>query len=151
MIPNYLATGVAAMVVSAGILAWSALGLHRPGGPTVFLLLFVALTLVGGGVGHVPFFLVAWAWATRIHTDLTGWRVRLGRWRSVVARGWIPGLVASSGLFLLGLELSVFGYPPLAKDPDRLLRVIWVLLAAALVLMNVAFVAAIARDVEAAS
>ena len=151
VIPNFLLTGAAAMTVSVAIVAWSALGLRRTRGPTVFLALFVLLTLVGGGMGHIPFFLAAWAWATRIRGSRPWWRRRLGvRSRALLSRAWLPALVLSSLLFVLGLELSVFGFPPLAGDPDRLLLVIWSILLASLVAMNVAFVGAVARDVERA-
>ena len=45
LIPNFLLTGVAAMALSLAIVAWSALGLLRRRGPSVFLGLFVLLTL----------------------------------------------------------------------------------------------------------
>ena len=147
VIPNFLATGLAAMTVSVGVIAWSIFGLHRSRGPSVFLALFVLLTLVGGGMGHIPFFVTAWAWATMVRGPLPGWGRALGAGvRRLLARAWLPALVASSLLFLLGLELSVFGYPPLAADPDRLLVTIWSILGASLVAMNVAFLSAVARD-----
>lgn len=149
LVPNFLATGVAAMTVSLGIVAWSVLGLESKRGASVLLALFVLLTLVGGGMGHIPFFLALWAYATRIRGDLSWWRRRLrSRLRTVLSRGWLPALLMSALLFLAALELSVFGYPPLAADPDLLLLVIWSVLGASLVLLNLAFVGAIARDLE---
>lgn len=64
------------MTVSVFIVAWSALGVATRHGPSILLALFVALTLVGGGIGHVPFFLVVCAYATRIRSPLPWWRRR---------------------------------------------------------------------------
>lgn len=149
VLPNFLLTGIAAMGVSLAIVSWSILGLRTRSGPSVLLALFVLLTVVGGGVGHIPFFVVLWAYATRIRGELPWWDQRLGgRLRTALSRAWLPTLVLSALLFLAGLELSVFGFPPLRSDPDMLLLVIWSILASSLMLMNVAFIGAIARDLK---
>jgi hypothetical protein len=151
LIPNFLFTGVAAMAVSLVIVGWSALGLHRRRGPALFLALFVLLTLVGGGVGHILFFVAAWAYATRMRSSLGWWRRRLrGRARSLLGRLWAPVLTLSSICFVLALELSVFGYPPARAKPDLVLAVDWSLLLACFALLNLAYLGAIARDLEPA-
>jgi hypothetical protein len=137
--------------VSLAIVAWSAGRLRRRYGRAVFLALFVVLTLVGGGVGHIVFFGATWAFATRMRSSLSWWRRRLGRRaRAVVARAWVPALTLSSLCFVLGLELSVFGYRPAVTDPELLLTLIWSILLVAFVLLNLAYVAAIARDIQRA-
>jgi len=128
IIPNFLLTGIAAMGVSLAIVLWSLLGLRTNRGPLVLLALFVLLTLVGGGMGHIPFFVVLWAYATRIRSELPWWHQRLRRrLGNLLSRAWLPTLVLSALLFLAGLELSVFGFPPLRSDPDMLLVVIWLI------------------------
>jgi hypothetical protein len=67
IIPNFLLTGILAILVGLSIAAWSMAFLDRPRGSTVFLLLAMALFAVGGGVAQVVFSAVAWAVATRIH------------------------------------------------------------------------------------
>lgn len=151
ILPSFLLTGLTAMALSLAIVAWCARGLKRRYGASVFLTLFVVLTLVGGGVGHVLFFVTAWAYTTRIRGGLSWWRRRLGpRAREVLSRAWLPALVLSSLLFVTGLELSVFGYPPMQTDPDRLLTLIWSILLASFVMLNLAYAGAIARDVVGA-
>lgn len=147
LIPNFLATGIAAMVVSIAIIVWSLFYLRRPRGPTGFLALFVLLTLVGGGIGHVVFFTVTWAYATRMRTPLAWWqRVLRAPVRAPLARAWLPALTASAAFFLLALEVSVFGYVPGVSEADSILAVTWSLLLASLLLLNLAYVAAFARD-----
>lgn len=151
LIPNFLATGLAAMAVSLAIVAWCVYGLRGRYGARGFVGLFVLLTLVGGGIGHAAFFLLAGAWATRIRGGLGWWRraLRPGA-RRALRPVWLPALATSSLLFLLALELSVFGPPGGAADPDGGLALIaWVLLGS-LAALNVAYVAAIARDLEPA-
>lgn len=74
IVPNFLITGITAMLVSLAIIIWSVGFLHKKNGPLIFLLLFILLFLVGGGIGQVLFFTIGWAFATRIHKPLTWWR-----------------------------------------------------------------------------
>ncbi len=74
LIPNFLITGLLSIAVGLTIILWSARGLHTKHGATIFILLFLLLLLVGGGIGQVVFFLPAWAFATLINKPLTGWQ-----------------------------------------------------------------------------
>ena len=62
VVPNFLATGLLAILVSVAIAVWSVGFVHTRHGATVFILLFVVLFLVGGGIGQL-------ADAHRIHDD----------------------------------------------------------------------------------
>jgi hypothetical protein len=141
LIPNFLATGVAAMTLSVVIVFWCLFRVHRRGGRTVFL--------VGGGIGHIPFFLTAWAYATRMDRPLSGWsRVLRERLRRGLARAWTPLLAASALFFLVGLGISVTGWVPGTTDPDAILAVCWAFLLASLVLENAAYISAFAHDLK---
>ena len=74
IVPNFLATGILAMIFSIAIMIWSVGFIHTKHGPAVFFLLFVLLFLVGGGVGQIVFFIPIWAASTRINKPLTWWR-----------------------------------------------------------------------------
>ena len=56
LIPNFLLTGIAAMIVGLTIIIWSLGFVHKKNGPTVFILLFILLLVVGGGVAQILFF-----------------------------------------------------------------------------------------------
>lgn len=151
LVPDFLWTGMAAMAVSVGLAVWAVRSLEPARGARTFLGLMIALTLVGGGLGHIAFFLPAWAWARGMDRPLTRWagRLRSGRVRRRLARAW-PALLAGASLaFLLALEISVFGVFPGLTDPDAVLAVCWLALLASLVLLNLAYPAAYARDLEA--
>ncbi len=53
LIPNYLATGIATILVSLGVIVWTVGFLGSRKGPLVLLALVIALFLVGGGFAHV--------------------------------------------------------------------------------------------------
>ena len=59
ILPNFLATGIASMIVGLVIVIWSIWFLPRKHGRTVFLGLFILSFLVGGGIGQVAFFIPA--------------------------------------------------------------------------------------------
>lgn len=149
LIPSFLWTGLAAIVVSLVIAVWSLFFLTGRGGPGVYLGLFILMTLVGGGIGHIPFFISSWAYATRIRRPLTWWQ---RRWpaerRAAIGRPW-PVLMALSSIgFLIGLVTSVFGIPGIDSD-QLILSICWSFLGAVFVLMHLAFASATAADLSA--
>ena len=149
LIPNFLMTGIAATAVSIAIIIWSLGFLHTRHGATVFLLLFVLLFLVGGGIGQIPFFLTAWAFATRINKSLTWWRRVLPEGvRRTIARIWPWTLIASALLILLALEIAIFGYFPGVTDAEQLITIVMLSLGLGLVLYIFSGIAGIAYDIQ---
>lgn len=147
IIPNFLLTGILAMLVGLAIIVWSVGFVHRPRGPLVFLLLFVLLFLVGGGIGQVIFFIPAWAVATRIHQPLTWWRNRMPAGvRRGLALAWPWLLAAAAALILSALIVAIYGYLPGVRDMEQVLNLTLAMVGAAWLLFLLAFVAGFARD-----
>ena len=121
LIPNYLVTGIASIIVGLAIIIWSIWFLPTRHGRTVFLGLFILSFLVGGGVGQIFFFIPAWAFATRMGKPLTWWRKVLPRstW-SVLSRLWVVTLILATMIMLVGLEIAIFGYFPGLTEPEAL-------------------------------
>jgi hypothetical protein len=117
IVPNFLITGILAMLASALVIAWSAAFIHRKYGAAVFLLLSVVQFLVGGGFAQIFLVLVTAAAATQIGAPLDWWRRLLpaGAHR-LLGRGWLVLLVVFSAGFLGAMIAAVFGYFPLASD-----------------------------------
>ncbi|HYF90744.1 MAG TPA: hypothetical protein VD969_00720 [Symbiobacteriaceae bacterium] len=148
VIPNFLVSGVAAMLVSLAVMVWSVGYLHKRNGPLVFLLLFILLFLVGGGIGQVVFFTIAWAFATRIDKPLSWWRkVIPAGMRSGLGSLWLPVLTVSAVLILYALVVAIFGFVPGISNPDTITLVMLSSLGAGLVLMVVAFISGFAHDI----
>ncbi|HVN54921.1 MAG TPA: hypothetical protein VMT46_11375 [Anaerolineaceae bacterium] len=128
IVPNFLVTGILAMLVGATIIVWSVGFVHKKHGATVFLLLFILLLLVGGGIGQIVFFLPAWGIATRIHKPLAWWRRALPEpVRGTLSAIWPVTLAISVVSFLIGLYIAISGQVPgvSTSGPDQVLAVCW--------------------------
>jgi hypothetical protein len=149
IIPNFLVTGILAMAVALLIMIWSVRYIQTKNGPTVFILLFVLLFLVGGGIGQIVFFLPVWAFSTRINKPLTWWqKVLPENVRRVLAKLWPFTLTVASGLFLLALEIAIFGFLPGVSDAEQKLYFCWSFLGFGWVILLFTFVAGIANDIQ---
>jgi hypothetical protein len=152
MIPNFLVTGLLAMVVGLAIIVWSLRFVHKPQGPLIYLLLFLLLFLVGGGIGQVVFFIPAWAVATQMHKPLTWWRNRLPTsMRKGLAWAWCGLLITPVLLMLFAIFFAIFGYMPGVPDMGQVLNITLSMVGVSLLLLLLAFVAGFAYDIEQAS
>ena len=149
LIPNFLVTGTCAMLVSLAIILWSSKFIHIKHGATVFLLLLILLTLVGGGIGHIVVFLPTWAYATRINKSLDWWKKILPEsFGKVLSNMWIYGLIVTSLSWLIVLELGIFGYFPGQTNPDTILNIVFVFLFSTVIVVNLTFICGFSRDIE---
>ena len=149
LIPNFLITGILAMIVGFSIIIWSVGFVHKKNGPLIFLLLFILLFLVGGGIGQIIFFTLAWAVATRINKPLIWWRKVLPESvRRMLAKLWLWSLIAGSLLLVMALEIAIFGFVPGVNDPDLILIIMLTALSAGLGVLLLTFVAGFAHDIE---
>ena len=112
LIPNFLATGIAALLTGLAIVAWSALFIQKRHGATVLLLLSVTLLLAGGGFGPISLLITACIGASRINKPLTWWRrylpvslrrvlAKLWQWSFLAALLWVPGEFVLGQIFKL--------------------------------------------------
>jgi hypothetical protein len=149
VIPNFLLTGMCVIVISLAAIVWSVGYIQTKHGASVFLGLFVLLTLVGGGIGHILIFLPTWAWATRTNKALTRWEKLLPVKRRTTLSGlWPYVLTATVVSWLLVMELGIFGYVPGLENPDTILNIVFALLFFTLILLNVTYMCALARDLK---
>jgi hypothetical protein len=149
IIPNFLLTGILAIIFSIAIIIWSVGFVHKKHGSAVFFLLFLLLFLTGGGIAQIVFFIPTWLASTRINRPLTWWRKVLPeKSRRILAKGWPYSLSAVLFCFLVGLEIAIFGFVPGVTNPDTALSISWSFLLAAWILMLISFVAGFAYDIE---
>jgi hypothetical protein len=148
IIPNFLFTGIAAVGVGIFIIIWSIAFVHKKYGRVVFLLLFVLLTFVGGGIGHILFYLLTWAYATRMNKQLHWWKKIMPHGlQNILSKIWIVALVVASICFILGLEISVFGIPGMTNS-DTILAICWSFLLAALIFVNITYISGFAARIK---
>ncbi|MEZ4712955.1 MAG: flavodoxin domain-containing protein [Caldilineaceae bacterium] len=149
VVPNFLLTGSLAVLVGLATIYWSLRHVHNDWGPGVFLLFFVLLFLVGGGIGQVIFFIPAWWVATRIHRPLTWWRSALpAGLQKTLARLWPTLLVMPTATMITALYLAVFGYVPGFANMERLLNITLSMVGLSWLFFLLAFVAGFVRDIE---
>jgi hypothetical protein len=113
VVPNFLVTGILAIVIGIAVAIWAAAFVHRRYGAGVLMLLSIILFLVGGGFAPPIFFgIPASLVATRIDKPLRWWRRRLPRdLRTVLSRVWPGALIVFVLSFLVSVEIVVFGWP----------------------------------------
>ena len=148
LIPNFLMTGIAAMMVGLAIIIWSLGFVHKKNGPTVFFLLFVLLLLVGGGVAQILFFPWIWLVSTRINKPLVWWRKILPvKIQKPLGKLWPWSLIISSALLVFVLEIGVTGFVPAVNDPEAVLSIMLSCLGMEVVVLPLTFVSGFARDI----
>jgi hypothetical protein len=149
LIPNFLITDIFAVIAGALLAVWSFRFINAKWGSSFFLLIGTILFLVGGGVAQVPFIVLTWAVATRINKSLRWWKTNMSaNIRRTLAKIWLWLLTVSSLMFLLALEIAVFGFLPYVSDLSLLLIVDWSILAVAAIFLIMSILAGFAHDIE---
>jgi hypothetical protein len=148
IIPNYLGTGIAAITVSIIITIWLVLFVHRRLGLIVLPLLFILLAMVGGGIAFMPFFIVTWAYATRINKPLLWWK-RIFPRNAITAIGflWPYTLSAVVACWGIAIEIAILGYFPGLSHAEILIAIDWAFLLATFLFMNISYVSGFAYDI----
>ncbi len=148
LIPNFLITGIAAMLVGLAIIVWSIGYIHRKNGAIVLLLLFVLLLLVGGGVAQILFFPWICLVASRINKPLVWWRKKLpGTFLSRFGKAWSWSLVTGSTIMVFVLAIGITGFVPGVSDAEAVMSVMLVCLASELVILPFTFISGFAYDI----
>ena len=148
LVPNFMATGIIVVLLGFGLILFALRYLAMPKGSRLLLAFFIALTFLGGGLGHLVVWLPVRGFATRIHAPLDGYKERLPEGvRSLLGRFWAILLVAASLSWLMVMELGIFGYFPGVSDPDALMTIVFSFLLGTTLLVILAFMGAMARDI----
>jgi len=149
VIPNLLITGLLAIIVGLFMVIWSIGFIHQPQGVRVFLFLALLLFIFGGGIGQIIFFPLEWYVASKINQPLSGWQKILSSpCRRVIKNWWRWTLPLCAILFLITLEIAIFGYVPGVSDHDQLKYICWSFLGGVILLLVISFVSSFAHDIE---
>ena len=129
IVPNFLITGILAVLVGIALIIWSVGFVDRKQGPLVLFLLNVLLFLFGGGIAApIVIYPLAGITATQINNPLNRWRKALPeKVRPALAKIWPYTLTIGFISFLIGLTIAITGYVPGvdANDPERILAICW--------------------------
>jgi len=149
LIPNYLATGIAAVLVGLCTLIWTLGFIQSKHGAAVFLILSTTLFLVGGGVMQVLFFLIAWGVATQIRQPLTWWRKTLSTVLcKQLAKGWRLNFAVGYFFFFVAIAIWLVLTPPGAEYKEPVSQyILWICLFISIVFQVLTIVSGFARDI----
>jgi len=147
LIPNFMLTGIAAILVGVAIVIWSIWYLPTKHGRKIYLSLFILSFLVGGGIGQAFFFIPGWAFATRMGKPLTWWkRVLPHRSWPFLSRLWKFTLSLAVALMLIGLEMAIFGYFPGKLADEELMSVNMLFVFGSAILFVISFIAGFGQE-----
>lgn len=146
VVPNFLVTGILALIVSGAMLVWAAAFVQRKHGGLVLMLLAIVLLLVGGGIGSPVIAFLAGVAGTRIHAPHRWWRAHV---TTSLQRAlawlwpWVFALALVNGLFLfVGAVLLVYSIS--LNNSDLFLNSFYF----AVVSVALSIIAAVAHDVQ---
>lgn len=112
IVPNFLLTGILAVIVGLIVLVWGGFFVQRKHGAGVLMLLSLVLFLVGGGFAPIFMAVLGSLAATRINKPLTWWRGKIpAALRSALAFFWPFILIAFVLVFVVSVEIAIFGWP----------------------------------------
>jgi len=129
IIPNFLITGILAVMVGVALIVWSVGYVQQKRGAWVLFLLNILLFLFGGGVAApVVIYPLAGVTASRINHSLNWWRKVLPeKVRPALAKVWPYTLTIGIISLLIGLSIAITGFVPGVdiKDSERILGICW--------------------------
>ena len=112
IVPNFLLTGILAVIFGILVTIWSIAFIDRCYGSVIFLFLGSILFLVGGGFAPIFTTVLASLVATGINRPLKLWRMILpGFFRRFLSKIWLGILATFVILFFVSVEIAIFGWP----------------------------------------
>jgi hypothetical protein len=112
IVPNFLLTGILAVVFGILVMIWSIKYVDKKPGAGILFLLGVILFLFGGGFAPIFMTIIASLTATRIKSRLIFWRAVLpGFLQRFFGSIWLGVLVAFIVIFVSSVVIAIFGWP----------------------------------------
>ncbi|MDD5082324.1 MAG: hypothetical protein PHU08_03005 [Dehalococcoidales bacterium] len=120
IIPNFLVTGILAILFSLVFTVWVTMFIHRRNGGLFLILLSIIMLLVGGGIFPPIIGIMIGILGTRINTPLTWWRVHLPiNLRQFLRKLWLWSFtVCIIAWLLLFPGMSIMDYFFGVNDPN---------------------------------
>jgi hypothetical protein len=149
MIPNYLITGIAVILVALSITLWTIGFIHKKNGPLVLLVLTILLFFVGD-LPQFFFGLIAWGVSTCINSPLKWWKKVLSKSaRDVLAKRWLIFFVTGYVLLASAIGIWLVLLPPGTNHNNvpTINYLCWSLLGVGLLFQLPTIITGFARDI----
>jgi hypothetical protein len=113
IIPNFLATGILAVIIGILVTIWSVKYIDKKFGAGILFLLGVILFLFGGGFAPIFMTIIASLTASRINKPLKFWRAAVlpGFLHSFLGAIWLWVLITFIIIFVFSVIVAIFGWP----------------------------------------
>ena len=150
IVPNFLVTGILAIIVGSLVTIWAGAFIDRKYGASVLMVLSIILWLVGGGFAPIFMSILASVTATRINKPLKWWRAHLSvNVGGFLAKLWPWSIIAFVLLFLVSVEIAIFGYPLLwFLDANTTYNIQSALAFIMVAVMPISILTAFAHDIQ---
>jgi hypothetical protein len=150
IVPNFLVTGILAIILGLLVTVWACAFIDRKYGAWILLLMSIMLWLVGGGFAPIFMSLLAAATATRINKPLKWWCTHLPvKLRGFLAKLWLWSIISFVVVFVVDVEIAIFGYPLLwLLDASTTYSIQSILAFIMVALMPVSIITAFAHDIQ---
>jgi len=147
IIPNFLITGILAMIFSLLVIVWSARYIQTKAGWLIFLLFSVLQYLTGGGAAQFGPAMIVGVVAIFINHPLTvRWKFLSVRIRQVIGKPWAWLLALFSFVFCHSAVTAVFGFFYGVNDPDVISQILYGMLYLMMGLLPLVILSALAHD-----
>src|SRR4030042_1816530 len=112
IIPNFLITGILAIIIGLLVIIWTVSFIDGKYGARVLLLLSISLFLVGGGFGPAFMAIIASLIATQINKPLSWWRTHLpNNLQTILVKLWPWALIIYLLFFSSSVGIAIFCIP----------------------------------------
>jgi hypothetical protein len=150
IIPNFLVTGILALILGILVTLWSWSFINRQYGAGILMALSIILFLVGGGFAPIFMAILASLTATQINKPLKFWRIALPEViRSFLGKLWRGILILFVVWFVVNVEIAIFGWPLTSFfDADRAIELLDQLSYIMLGLMLLSVLTAFVHDIQ---
>jgi hypothetical protein len=146
---TYRITALNTILLSITIIAFCIFGLPKMKRPTVLLVLFLALTVSGGGLIIIPFYLTAWGYATLTNKKLSKWNAYIPiKIQSAIKKLWPYSLIASIIFWSLAILIIIVGKYPGKNSEEELLSTLASYFFISFILIHASYLSGISYDIK---
>jgi len=150
IVPNFFWTGILAIFFGFAVTIWAVLFIDRKYGAWIFGFLSLILWLVGGGFAPILMSIFAFIAATQINRPLKWWRKHLPVvLKDFLSMLWPWSIIIYAFVFVIGVEIAIFGYPLLwIFNANITYTIQWALALIMVLLWPVCIITAVAHDIQ---
>ncbi len=149
LIPNFLLSGIATILVCSAIIVWSIKFIHIKNGSKVFLLLCTLQMLTGGGIAQIVFVLITWITLIRADNPFK-WQINLltREYWKVLSAYWRALLITGIVIVFVATQIALYQVFPGISNPGTAILISLIMLVLGIIIFIVTILAGFAYDIH---